>query len=135
MDYEDYDDLEFDLYESTVSSMDCKVYTGDNQNHKPAKIVCSNFNAQITTASTLKFGFWVKNPATIVGLAVPVFVYSYDTYQARKDCWSLIEAGIRVIPTSATPIADLGDFTTSSSSRQISNQHFDFTTRNTKAMS
>lgn len=33
MGYNDYDDLEFDLYESDISSMDCKVYTGDESNH------------------------------------------------------------------------------------------------------
>ena len=42
--YEDYDELEFDLYESDISSMSCKVYTGDKTNNQPVKIVCSNFN-------------------------------------------------------------------------------------------
>ena len=38
MGYNDYDTLEFDLYESYISSMDCKVYTGDANNHQPVKI-------------------------------------------------------------------------------------------------
>lgn len=39
-----------------------------------------------------------------------------------------------MLPTSTTAIADLGNFATSSSERQISGIHFDFTTRNTKAL-
>ena len=132
--YEDYDELEFDLYESDISSMSCKVYTGDKTNNQPVKIVCSNFNVQITTSRTLKFGFWVRNPSTLIGLAIPVQVYSYDAYRARKDCWTMLEAGINVIPTTNTPISDLGNFEISSRYRQISSQHFDFTTRNTQPL-
>ena len=97
--YEDYDDLKFDLYESDISSMDCKVYTGDLQNHQPVKIVCSNFNTAITNSKLVKMGFWVRNPSTNYGMAIPVQLYSYDTYRARKDTWSMIEAGIKVLPT------------------------------------
>ena len=83
---------------------------------------------------TLKFGFWVVNPATSVGMAIPVQVYAYDQPTARKYVWSMQEAGIRLIPITVTPISDLGNFATSSSYREISGLDFDFTTRNTKAM-
>lgn len=84
MGYEDYDDLVFDLYESDVTSMQCKVYTGDNTNHQPVKIICSNFNIAITNSKTVKMGFWIKNPTVSFGLAIPVQVYSYSTRYARK---------------------------------------------------
>ena len=78
MGYNDYDDLMFDLYESSINSAICKVYKGDKTNKKPVKIICSNFDADILTTSTVKLGFWVKNPATTKSLAIPIFVYSYD---------------------------------------------------------
>lgn len=134
MGYSDYDDLKFDLFESSISSMDCKVYKGDSTNHQPVKIVCSNFNTDITSSMLNKIGFWVRNPSTNVGLAIPVQIYSYDTYRARKDCWSIVESAIRVLPTSSTPISDLGNFATGSTYRQINNQHFSFTTRNSQNM-
>ena len=134
MGYEDYDDLEFDLYESSISSMDCKVYTGDFSTRQPVKIVCSNFNTAITNTMAVKMGFWTKNPSTSIGLSIPVQIYSFDTYRARKDTWSMIEAGIRVLPTSQTPISDTGNFDSSSGERQIANQHLTLTTRNTKPL-
>lgn len=70
--------------------MTCKVYTGDKSNHQPVKIVCANFNTNPGTSSTIKFGFWVKNPATTIGLAIPVQVYAFDPVSARKSAWSLL---------------------------------------------
>lgn len=90
MGYNDYDELKFDLYESTISSMDCKVYTGDASNHQPVKIVCSNFNTAITNSKIVRMGFWTRNPSTTDALAIPVQIYSYDQYRARKDTWSMI---------------------------------------------
>lgn len=84
MGYNDYDDLMFDLFESSITSATCKVYTGDTSNNKPVKIICSNFNTNILTSSTVKLGFWVKNPATIKALAIPIFVYSYKPVSATK---------------------------------------------------
>lgn len=114
--------------------MTCKVYTGDANNNQPAKIVCSSFGVILGTSHTVKMGFWVKNPQTSVGLAIPVQIYSYDPLNIRKNVWTMIESAIEVIPTSATPIADLGNFVTSSTARQISGVNFEFTTRNTKIM-
>lgn len=94
--------------------MTCKVYTGDNQNNQPAKIVCSSFSAALSTTTTIKMGFWVKNPQTSIGLAIPIQIYSFDPYLGRKNVWSIIESAIKVIPTSVTPISDLGNFATSS---------------------
>jgi hypothetical protein len=90
MGYNDYDNLIFDLYESSVTSMTCKVFTGDNQNHQPVKIVCSNFSPTPTTSMNIKFGFWVKNPATTIGLAIPVFVYAFAPNTGIKNAWSMI---------------------------------------------
>lgn len=70
--YKDYDDLIFDLYESSIASMTCKVYTGDKTNNQPVKIVCSSFSSTPGTSTTIKMGFWVKNPSTTVGLAIPI---------------------------------------------------------------
>lgn len=129
MGYNDYDDLKFDLYESTISSMDCKVYTGDASNHQPVKIVCSNFNTAITNSKIVRMGFWTRNPSTTDALAIPVQIYSYDQYRARKDTWSMIEAGIRVIPRENLVMRSSGNFKTYSQ-RQTSGQHFELTTRN-----
>jgi hypothetical protein len=72
MGYKDYDNLIFDLYESSTFTMNCKVFTGDPTINQPVKIICSGFNSIVTTSSTIKFGFWVVNPSTTVGLAIPV---------------------------------------------------------------
>lgn len=114
--------------------MNCKVYTGDKLNDQPVKIVCSSFSSTPGTSSTVKMGFWVKNPATSIGLAIPVQVYAFEPNSAKKNAWSMVEAAIKVLPTTTTAIADLGNFAVSSTSRQISGVHFDFTTRNTKIM-
>lgn len=114
--------------------MACKVYTGDKSNHQPVKIVCSSFSSAPTTSTTIKMGFWVKNPTTTVGLAIPVEVYAFNPYSAKKLSWSFIEAAIKVLPTTATAISDLGNFAVSSAVRQISGVNFDFTTRNTKIL-
>ena len=132
--YQDYDDLKFDLYESSISSMECKVYTGYALNHQPVKIVCGNFNTDILNSHLVKMGFWVRNPTTNYGMAIPVQIYSYDPYRDRKDTWSMIEAAIKVLPNSQTPISDDGNFALSSTYRQISSQHFYFTTRNTRSL-
>lgn len=90
--------------------MSCKVYTGDSTNNKPVKIICSSFNTAITSTMTLKFGFWVKNPNSSKGLALPIFVYAYNPIIAAKYIWTMIEAGIRILPTSNLPISDTGNF-------------------------
>lgn len=76
MGYRNYDNLVFDLYDSSVTSMTCKFYIGDKINNQPAKIVCNQYNlGSILTTQSIKFGFWVKNPTTTIGLAVPIQVY------------------------------------------------------------
>ncbi len=107
--------------------MTCKVFTGDNQNHQSVKIVCSNFNPTPTTSSNIKFGFWVKNPATTISLAIPVFAYAFAPNTGIKNAWSMIQAAINVIPTTTTPVADLGNFASlpaSSATRQVSGTNF-----------
>jgi hypothetical protein len=134
MGYKAYDKLVFDLFESGISSMDCRVYPGNVADKQPTKIVCSGFSGTISTSTTVKFGFWVVNPQTSVGMSIPVQIYAYDQPTARKFVWSIQEAGIRVLPITVTPISDLGNFASSSTYREISNQDLSFTTRNTKAM-
>ena len=80
------------MYESGISSMDCRVYVGDTYSltGNPTKIVCSNFNTAITTAMTVKFGFWVKNPTVTKSVAIPVQIYSYDQRYGRKNIWTIL---------------------------------------------
>jgi hypothetical protein len=132
--YKNYDDLEFDIFESGITSMTCKVFTGDLTSSQPVKIVCSNFNIAITTAMSVKFGFWVVNPASSVSMAIPVQVYAFDQPSQTKFCWSIVEAGIRVLPITVTPINDLANWQSSSTYREIMSTSLSFTTRNTKAM-
>jgi hypothetical protein len=76
MGYRNYDDLVFDLYDSSITSMKCKFYSGDKINNQPVKIICNQYNlATLTTAAYIRFAFWVKNPSTTIGLAVPIQVY------------------------------------------------------------
>lgn len=134
MGYKNYDDLVFDIFESDISSMTCKVYTGESTLGSPVKIICSNFNTAITTSNTLRFGFWVFNPASSISMAIPVQVYAFDQPSQRKFCWSIIEAGIRILPISTTPISDIGNFQSSSPYREIMSTTFSFTARNTRQM-
>lgn len=115
MGYKAGDSLVFDLFESQIASMTCNVYPGTaSASYKqPTKIVCSNFATTLATTTLLKFGFWVVNPSTNVGMAIPVQVYAYDQPTARKFVWSMVEAGIRVLPVTTTPISDLGNFASS----------------------
>jgi hypothetical protein len=85
--------------------MDCRVYPGSVNDVQPTKIICSSFSATITTSMTIKIGFWVVNPQTTVGMSIPVQIYAYDQPSARKYVWSILEAGIRVLPITVTPIS------------------------------
>jgi hypothetical protein len=134
MGYKNYDSLVFDIFESDITSMTCKVYTGELTVGSPVKIVCSNFNTAITTAMSVQFGFWVVNPASSVSMAIPVQVYAFDQPSQTKFCWSMVEAGIRILPITTTPITDIGNFQSSSPYREIMGTTFSFTTRNTKAL-
>ena len=90
MGYKPYDSLVFDLYESDISSMDCKVFPGNQVDIQPTKIVCSSFSSSIATSNTIKFGFWVVNPSSTKGMGIPIQVYAYDQPSARKFVWSII---------------------------------------------
>ena len=116
MGYNPYDNLVFDMFESSIT-MECKVYPGNVADQQPTKIVCSTFSSTISTSTTIKFGFWIVNPATTKGLAIPIQLYAYDQPTARKFVWSILEGGIRVLPITVTPISDLGNFYTSSTYR------------------
>lgn len=117
MGYNNYDSLVFDLFESDITSMTCKVYTADAFIGSPVKIICSNFNTIITTTKTVKFGFWVVNPSSSVSLGIPVQIYALDQPSQTKFVWSILEAGIRILPITATPITDKGNFASSSAFR------------------
>lgn len=97
--------------------MTCKVYPGDATYSQPTKIVCSSFSGTLTSASTIKFGFWVVNPTSTIGMAIPIQVYAYDQPSATKFIWSIVEAGIRILPITQTPINDLGNFASSNAIR------------------
>ncbi len=114
--------------------MNCNVYPGDSTNNQPTKIVCSSFSSTLTTLSTIKFGFWVVNPPSSIGMSIPVQVYAYDQPLTKKFIWSIVEAGIRVLPVTVTPINDIGNFLSSNAIREIMNTHLSFTTRNTRSM-
>jgi hypothetical protein len=114
--------------------MSCKVFTGDTVAYQPVKIICSNFNTAITTAMTVKFGFWVVNPQSTISMAIPVQVYAFDQPSQTKFCWSIVEAGIRILPTYVTPTNDIGSWVSSTPFRGIYSTTLKFTTRNTKSM-
>lgn len=97
--------------------MTCKVYTADTYIGSPVKIICSNFNTVITTTMTVKFGFWVINPTSTVSLAIPVQIYALDQPSQTKFVWSILEAGIRILPITTTPITDRGNFASSNAYR------------------
>lgn len=116
--------------------MTCSVFPGDTYSlsRQPVRIICSKFNTAITTANNLKFAFWVVNPASTVALAIPVQIYAYDQPSSTKFVWSILEAGIRILPITQTPINDNGNFALSSTYRELMSQSLSFTTRNTKQM-
>ena len=89
MGYKPYDSLIFDMFESSVT-MTCKVYPGNIQDKQPTKIVCADFSSTISSSTTIKFGFWMKNPSVSKGLAIPVQIYAYDQPSARKYVWSML---------------------------------------------
>jgi hypothetical protein len=70
--------------------MKCSVYPGDSTNNQPTKIICSSFSATLTSSSTVKFGFWVVNPPSTIGMSIPVQVYAYDQPSAVKIIWSIV---------------------------------------------
>lgn len=137
MGYADYSDLVFDIYDSTsgVSSMTCKVYTGQGSQGIPVKIICSNFNTALTSATVLKFGFWVTNPSVTRSLAIPVTVYSYDQYAVTKANWNILESAFNMIVTVASPILDNGNFAYDVGTYETYPVVMSLTTRNTAAMS
>ncbi len=130
MGYDDYSDLVYDIYDGTITSMSCKVYTGQRSKNIPAKVICSNFNSAITNAKILKFGFWVTNPQVTRSLAIPVTVYSYDQYAATKTNWNLLENAFNMIMTTTPPILDKGNFAFNTAVYQTYPVAMSFTTRN-----
>lgn len=130
MGYIDYSDLVFDIYDGTITSMTCKVYPGQRTANLPVKIICSNFNTQITTSSTLKFGFWVTNPTVTRSLSIPATIYSFNQYYVTKNNWNFLESGFKLIVTSNSPILDKGNFAFDKPSYQTYPVIMSFTTRN-----
>lgn len=93
MGYRNYDNLVFDLFQNSLTSLTCKVYIGNPTNNKPVKIICGNFlPSTITTTTTIQFGFWVQNPAVTIALAVPVQVYFEEVYSYtfQKVMWQML---------------------------------------------
>ena len=91
MGYKNYDDLVFDIYDSSISSMKCKFYSGDKANFQPVRIICNQYSlSSITTAHYIRFGFWVNNPSITIGLAVPIQVYFDETIASRKIMWQML---------------------------------------------
>jgi len=75
MGYRNYDDLVYDMYDSSITSMRCKFYIGDRVNYQPVRIVCNQYSASITISNVIRFGFWVKNPLLTASIAIPIQVY------------------------------------------------------------
>ncbi len=135
MGYRNYDDLVFDVYDSSITSMKCKVHTGDRISVQSVKIICNQFSlGSITSSHFIRFGFWVKNPSTTLGLAIPIQVYVEELKTTRKLIWQMVEAGIKVIPTTASPINDFGNFVCDTTYRQVKDTNFRFTNRNTQPL-
>ena len=88
------------------------------------RVVCSNFNVAITSSRTLKFGFWTVNPSSTTGLAIPVEIYAYNQVTDRKFVYTILEAGIRILPVAVTPITDLGNFVAGTTERERISQNF-----------
>lgn len=64
---------------STVTfQLTCAGYLGNQANKINAKLVCSNFNAGISSSNTAEFAFKITNPnvAANNALTVPLEVYS-----------------------------------------------------------
>jgi hypothetical protein len=133
MGYRNYDDLVFDLYQSDITSMKCKFYIGDRTNKQPARIICNRFNSDVATNQIIRFGFWVKNPTVTASFAIPIQVYVEEINTNRKIIWQMLEAGIKLIPTAASPINDFGNFLPDTT-RQLIDTDFKFTNRNTKPL-
>ena len=76
MGYRNYDNLLFDLYDSSITSMKCKFYIGDRVNLQPVRIICNQYSlTSITTAHVIRFGFWVRNPNLTASIGIPVQIY------------------------------------------------------------
>ena len=80
--YWDYRDFPIDIFDSGSfknNFMKCKFYTGDRVNNKPIRVVCGNFQSQITNSDNLRFALKIKNPSSfsIGSVSIPLLVYSY----------------------------------------------------------
>jgi hypothetical protein len=86
-----FDAIPFDLTSyNYITSMSCILIKGDNTVQLPAKIVCSNFNTDITPTKHLRFAFEVTNPTlqTDDMRFIPITIYSYDPLTLKKTNWN-----------------------------------------------
>ena len=85
--------IPIDLMESPFSSgfMKCRLFHGDRNYYKPARIVCGGLTGTVTTSQVLWFSIVIYNPSIPSGerkLSIPFFIYTVEqgtTYYTNFD--------------------------------------------------
>ena len=92
MNYKIDSGITFDLFTDDISSMNCRFEPGCRSCPTPVRIICSEFNTDITTSKRLSAIFILKNPSISVlkSITSPVIVYSLNVNTGVKTNWDIV---------------------------------------------
>lgn len=109
--------------------MECRLYHGDQNNYKPAKIICGKFKQTISSTQNLFMAIKIINPTISPDqLSVPFFVYTFSSGISKKTNFNVVENAV-FIRTNPSSRSDQGDLYSSSQDLQTPNSWIRFITR------
>lgn len=86
--------------------MTCRLFWGDQANHRPARIVCGNFLSTISSSQLLWFAISVINPSLSGSqISIPFFIYSREQGTTYRSNFDVIENAV-YIRSDVTTVTD-----------------------------
>ena len=132
--YNDGDYIPIDILDGNVGQefMSCRIYHGDQANHKPAKIVCGKFSETIDNTKSILYAIEVINPSVSSGsqFAIPFIVYTQNLAPLYKSNYNLVENAVYLRTYTHSVRNDVGYIYSSSQTMQTPGQSLHMITRN-----
>lgn len=96
--YADGDYFTIDILSGTFTPgfMQCRIYHGDQTNHKPVKIICGKFTQSFENTETILFAIEVINPSISLTnqISIPFIVYTMDLGKQYRTNYNLVENAV-----------------------------------------
>ena len=130
---DDGGDIITDIIDGDFSGefMDCRLFHGDYNNYKPARVICGGFNEDIDNTELLFFAFKVVNPSISPQISIPFFVYSMNLDTMYKSNFGTVENAVYIRNTniSGYSVSSSGSFTTPTYQLQTENTYLELISR------